>query len=228
MVPSLDRSTVITGRQKSRRLLFVPLVCIAGLIVFRAAELIIARYQPITAYLVLGGTPNREIFAAKLIKEHPDVKVLISGGSADPCIWLIFDKLNATKDKVWMEHCSRNTFENFYYSTPILKSWGVRKVLLITDKPQDQRAFPMARIILGAQGIWVDLILVPNSGGQASRYPLSFDVLASIIWAIASQLWQPQCPGVTYLPTVDMKYWYQKGFYCAPQAEVGHFRSNFY
>jgi hypothetical protein len=198
------------------------------LILFRAAELTIARYQPITAYLVLGGTPNREIFAAKLIKEHPDVKVLISSGSADPCVWLIFDKLNAAKDKVWMEHCARNTFENFYYSAPILKKWGVQKVLLITDKPQNERAFPMGKIILGAQGIWVDLILVPNSGGQASVYPLSFDLLVSTLWAIASQVWQPHCSQVTYLPTVDMNYWYQKGFYCAPQAEVGHFRSNFH
>jgi uncharacterized SAM-binding protein YcdF (DUF218 family) len=186
--------------------------------------LFFAYQKPYDAYLVLGGTPNREIFAANLAKEHPDIKVLISGGSQDPCIWLIFDKLKVAKDKVWMEDCSHNTFQNFYYSTPILEKWGVQKVLLITDPPQDKRALPMARIILGSHGIWVDLQIVPNSGGEQSKYPLAVDVAVSLAWAFASQFYQPQCMHVSHLPEVDMKYWLERGFYCAPQAKVGHYQ----
>jgi hypothetical protein len=37
---------------------------------------------------------------------HPDVKIVISGGSEDPCLWLIFDKWKAPKANVWTEHCS--------------------------------------------------------------------------------------------------------------------------
>jgi uncharacterized SAM-binding protein YcdF (DUF218 family) len=214
-------------RGKVERSLLALGLCIFGLVIFRALQLIIAYNSPVEAFLVLGGTPNREIFVAKLAKQTPPVKVLISGGSESPCIWLIFEKHTAPKDNVWMERCSHNTFENFYYSTPILESWGVHKVLLITDKPQDERALPMAKLILGAHGMWVNLMLVPNSGGQASRYPVAINYLAGAAWGIASQLWQPHCKNLIHLPDVNMSEWYQKGFYCAPQAEVGHFRSNF-
>src|SRR5262249_21265234 len=128
------------------------------------------------------------------------------------------------KQNVWMEDCSHNTFENFYYSTPILSRWHTTKVLLITDEPQASRALPMAKIILGAKGMWVDLCLVPNSGGEKSRYPLSLDLTVAAGWALVSQVFEPTCSSVTYLPTVDMKYWYKKGFYCAPQAEVDNYR----
>jgi hypothetical protein len=206
-----------------RYLLAVPILT-AGLVLIRICQILIAFNSPVSAYLVLGGTPNREIYAAKLAKIHPDIKVLVSGGSENPCIWLIFDKEKTSKENVWMERCSQNTFENFYYSTPILSHWHVGKVLLITDLPQANRALPMAKIILGAKGMWVDLCLTPNSGGEQSRIPLAVDIAISSAWAIVSQVFEPPCASLTHLPDVDMKYWYQHGFYCAPQAQVDDYR----
>ncbi len=211
---------------KSKRVAYVKilLLILVGLIIVRALQLFIAFRSPPSAYFVLGGTPIREIFAAEQARTHPDIKLLISGGSEDPCIWLIFDKLNCAKDNVWMEHCSHNTFENFYYSMPILEKWGVRRLLLITDQSQDERAMPMARIILGSHGIWADLLRVPNCGGEKSKYPLALDVAVAAGWALISQFYQPQCSHISHLPDVNMKYWYRKGFYCAPQAQVGHYQ----
>jgi uncharacterized SAM-binding protein YcdF (DUF218 family) len=212
------------AKSKPARILKILFLLLIGLIIVRALQLFIAFRSPTSAYLVLGGTPIRELFAAELIKKHPDIKTLISGGSEDPCIWLMFDKLNSPKANVWMESCSHNTFENFYYSAPILEKLGASKILLITDESQYERALPMARIILGAHGIWVDLLLVPNCGGEKSKYPLAVDIAVALTWACASQFFRPSCSHVTHLPEVNMKYWYEKGFYCAPQATVGHYQ----
>ena len=61
-------------RRRAQQFLFLVLVCLIALALVRAAQLLMARTSPVSAYLVLGGTPNREIFAAKLVKEHPEVR----------------------------------------------------------------------------------------------------------------------------------------------------------
>ena len=198
----------------------VLLVIILGLVFFRALTLLFAYAEPADTLLVLGGTPFRERYAAELVKQNPRLKVLISGGSADPCIWLMFKKAGAPMQNVWMEHRANNTLENFVYSTPILVHWGVKKVLLVTDQSQDSRALPMSGIILGAHGIATELALVPGSGGEKSHYPLWSLLAASLAWALVSEVWEVPGQNVTHLAEVDMKYWYHTGFYCAQQAEV--------
>ena len=196
----------------------------AGLLVFHIAELVYASFQPVDALLVLGGTPIRERYAAQIEKSHPERRVLISGGSENPCIWLMFDKAGAPKENVWMERCSQNTFENFLYSLPILKSWHVHNVLLLTEEPQSQRAFPMAQVLLGLNGIFVELETVPNSGGEPLTRAPWMDVALAFAWLIPSQVYGPTCAELTHLSDVNMKDALEKGFYCAPQAEVGHDR----
>ena len=70
--------------------------------------------------------------------------------------------------------------------------------------------------------MWVELMLVPNSGGERAKYPVHLEVLLSVAWACASQIFEPTCDHVTHLSEVDMDYWNKHGFYCAPQAKVGH------
>jgi hypothetical protein len=79
----------------------------------------------------------------------------------------------------------------------------------------------MAQVMLGAKGMWVELQLVPNTGGQRSIFPLAWQVVASFVWAVVSQIYEPHCANVRQLSEVDMNYWFKQGFYCAPQAEVG-------
>ena len=207
----------------NRKIAICALPCLfAGLLLFHIAELVYASFQPVDALLVLGGTPIRERYAARLEKIYPKRRVLISGGSENPCIWLIFDKAGASKENVWMERCSQNTFENFLYAVPILKSWHVHNVLLLTEEPQSQRALPMAQVLLGLNGIFVDLAMVPNSGGEPLTRPPWMDVALAFAWLLPSQVYGPTCASLTHLPDVNMKEALKRGFYCAPQAEVGH------
>ncbi|NEQ51978.1 MAG: YdcF family protein, partial [Leptolyngbya sp. SIO3F4] len=62
---------------------------------------------PTDAYLVLGGSIRREMYMAQLASERSQ-PILISAGSADPCIRLLFEQAEAPLEQVWLEHCAES------------------------------------------------------------------------------------------------------------------------
>jgi uncharacterized SAM-binding protein YcdF (DUF218 family) len=188
---------------------------------WRAVQLFQAEALTSQGYLVLGGVAYREQFAADEKKLHPDRTVLISGGSPDPCIYLMFQKRNASMQGVWLEHCAKNTFENFVYALPILEKLKLRKITLVTDYPQVQRAWPVAIILFMSHGIAVELHELPENGGDY-KSELEIVGLATMAcgWALISQVYQPTCEHLTHLPDTDMKMWLQRGFECEQQTGV--------
>jgi len=193
-------------------------------LVFTTITLVFASFRPVDAFFVLGGSIRREIYVVQQAKQYPQIPILISHGSPDPCIWLIFQRELADLQKVWLEKCANSTFENFYYSIPILRRWGVHKVMLITSQSHLPRAKWMAQILLGAHGIWVELEIVQESGipgNRESRLKTGLDLGRSLLWAILSQVIQPQCSNVTRLAEVDMQAWQNRGFKCERQGGVG-------
>ncbi|MCC5659574.1 YdcF family protein [Nostoc sp. XA010] len=189
-------------------------------LIFTTITLVFASSQPVDAFFVLGGSIRRETYVAQLAKQYPQTPILISHGSPDPCIWLIFQAELARLQNVWLENCANSTFENFYYGIPILRRWGVHKVMLITSPSHLPRAKWMAQILLGAHGIWVETEIVQElgvPGNNESWAKTGLDVTRSLFWAIVSQIIQPQCSNVTRLTEVDMQAWENRGFHCEHQ-----------
>lgn len=175
------------------------------------------------AYFVLGGSIRRELYVAKLAKQHPETRILISHGSLDPCILLIFQRENVPIRQVWLEKCANSTFDNFYFNIPILRQWGVRKVKLITSPTHLPRAKWMAQILLGAQGIWVEPEIVEEQGIPGNRESLlktGLDVTRSLVWAIFSQVIHPKCLQITPLASVNLEKWRNSGVKCEHQGEL--------
>ncbi|NET60077.1 MAG: YdcF family protein [Symploca sp. SIO2E6] len=194
-----------------------------GCLLHNTLKLQAASSGSVDAFLVLGGSIRREIYVAELVKQYPATKVLISQGSQDPCILLIFQRAGAPLDHVWLEHCADSTFGNFYFNIPILRRWGVSKVKLITSPTHLPRAKWMAQILLGAQGIWVEVDTVEEQGipgNQESLVKTGLDVTRSLIWAVLSQGIQPQCSQVKPLAAVDLEAWRQSGFKCEHQGRI--------
>ncbi|BAY12915.1 YdcF family protein [Calothrix sp. NIES-2098] len=180
--------------------------------------------QPVDAFFVLGGSIQREIYVAKEAKNYPNIPILISHGSPDPCIWLIFQRENTGLQNIWLENCANSTWGNFYYSIPILRRWKVHKVKLITSPTHLPRAKWMAQILLGANGIWVEPDIVQEQGVPGNHefwLKTGLDVSRSLIWAGFSQFIQPQCAKVTRLAEVDMQAWQSQGFKCERQGNLG-------
>jgi hypothetical protein len=181
-----------------------------------------ASSRPIDAFFVLGGSIGREIYVAQLAKQHPETRVLISQGSEDPCILLIFQREKAPIRQVWLEKCADSTFDNFYFNIPLLENWGIRKVKLITSTSHMERSKLMARILLGAHGIWVepDTVEEEGTGNRESSLKTGLDVARSLAWAVFGQVIQPKCSKLVPLSVVDIEAWRNSEFKCERQQEL--------
>lgn len=186
--------------------------------------------KPVDAILVLGGSIRREIYVAQLANSDPEIPIIISQGSKEPCISLIFQRENARSSGVWLEKCAQSTFGNFFFSVPLLRRWHVHKVKLVTSLSHLPRAQQLGEILLGAQGIAVEIDPVQEQGipgNQESSLKTGLDIARSIVWAFFSQLIQPPCFDVTELPKVDMQAWQKEGFACEEQGGLGNRNSGF-
>jgi uncharacterized SAM-binding protein YcdF (DUF218 family) len=175
------------------------------------------------AVLVLGGSIRRELYVAGVVKQNPEIPVLISSGSKPPCIWLMFQRAEAPIDRVWLENCAQSTFGNFYFSIPILRKWNVHNVKLVTSPTHLPRAIWLAKILLGAHGIWVEPDIVSEQGVPGNReswLKTSLDVSRSLLWAVVSQVYQPHCTQVEALSTVNLAEWQRRSFRCEHQSQL--------
>lgn len=209
--------------QKIRKITVVFSIILALWLSFNVINIALASKQPVGAFFVLGGSIRREIYVAQLAKKYPQTPVLISSGSKEPCIWLIFQRETAALENVWLEKCARSTFDNFYFSIPVLRNWKVRKLKLITSPTHLPRAAWMAQILFGAHGIWVDVDAVQEKGVPGNKenfFKTGLDISRSLLWALGSQVIQPPCSDITKLADVNMQHWQQQGFKCEYQGQV--------
>ena len=207
-----------------KRLAFSLFFILGSWLVLNTITIISVSSKPADAFFVLGGSISREIYVAELAKQYPQIPILISHGSPDACIVQIFRQLAPEQfQNVWLEKCADSTFENFYYGIPILRSWGVHKVKLITSNTHVPRAKWMAQILLGSHGIWVEPEIVPEEGipgNHESWLKTGLDVTRSLLWAGLSQIIQPQCSEVTRLTQVNLLTWQYQGFKCESQNKI--------
>lgn len=190
---------------------------IVGWFLLTSLNLFVSSTKPSQAYFVLGGNNTREIRAAELVAQHPQMKTLISSGSADPCIWNAFTRARAPMDNVWLEKCADSTFGNMYYGLPILKRWHVSRITVIDSRCHLPRAQWLAQIIFAAHGIWTDFDILEDGFPAKPEIDTKtlLDVMRAILWALASQFYSPSCANVTQLSSVDMNYWNRVGYHCA-------------
>ncbi len=199
---------------------------IAGLMVtfVTVSNLRSARTAPTDAYVVLGGSIRREIHMAQVASTlSPAPPILISAGSSDPCIRLLFEQAGASLDQIWLENCAESTFGNFVFSVPVVERWGARHVTLVTSGSHSRRALTLARILFGARGIWVEPLLVEETGIPGNRETLAkttLDISRSLLWAVVAQVHKPTCNRLVPLAEVDLAQWRQRGFKCEHQAGI--------
>ncbi len=221
----------LTGRlnqKKRRKTLKLILLALVGVVLTSLAFNVFIRLpinsnHTVDGILVLGGSIRREIYAAQLAPQYPDIPIIVSQGSKPPCIKLIFQREQARMDKVWIEQCAYSTFDNFFFCVPLLQKHGVHKVKVITSQSHLPRAKWLSYIHLWAKGIAVEVDTPEETGvpgNHESDLKTFLDVTRSLMWAVASQIIQPPCFKVTPLEEVNLAQWYEEGFNCEYQGGV--------
>ena len=178
---------------------------------------------PVDAILVLGGSIKREIYVTQFARENPDIPIVISQGSASPCVWLIFDRDRAPNQNVWLERCAYSTFTNFTFSGELLKQWDAKKVKVITSDTHLPRAKWLAQILLGAKGIAVEMETVEEEGipGNTEFWlKTALDVTRSLMWAIIDQFYSRDCQQVQPLSEIDITQWHPDDYQCEHQGQL--------
>lgn len=227
----ISKNLSITAREKLRKkwqllqkLGLSLCLVFACWLIFTTISLVSASSRAVDAFFVLGGSIRREIYIAQIAKENPQIPILISQGSPDPCIRLIFEREMASLQNVWLEKCANSTFDNFFYGIPILQRWGVHKVKVITSPTHLPRAKWMAQILFGSHGMWVEVEAVEEKGvpgNKESWIKTGLDLTRSFLWAVLSQIIHPQCTNVVHLSEVEIATWEQQGFRCEHQGGLG-------
>ncbi|MDJ1178126.1 ElyC/SanA/YdcF family protein [Roseofilum sp. BLCC_M91] len=210
-------------------LLSLMIVVGSGWAIATSQKLSIASQSPLDAYLMLGGSIRREMHITQVAKDHPNLPILISQGADDPCIVRLFEVNAAPQNQVWLERCANATFENFYYTLPILKNWGVHHLQMITSARHLPRAQWLGQIILGSHGIWMETYTVKEKGipgNTESPLKTALDVVRSLIWAGISQFYQPSCDQLYRLVDSDVQEWIEKGYNCEHQWDLRHIFKN--
>lgn len=144
---------------------------IAPLLVADAAE-------PSQGIVVLGAgvlegcVPNnngvrRVLLAARLFREGKAPIVLFTGGTGDECpvaraMSTLARQVGVPAAAIREETASTSTEENAAISAPILRGWGIERVLLVTDRLHMRRAAGVFR----QQGLDVRQVSVPIGEGH--------------------------------------------------------------
>ncbi|MBO0351744.1 YdcF family protein [Phormidium pseudopriestleyi FRX01] len=218
------------GRRKTKKIVtgvificFLILGILGGLATAQITRLQSAASGPVDAILVLGGSIKREMYVTQFARQHPEIPIVISQGSAAPCVQLIFERDRAPVQNVWLEQCAYSTFTNFTFSGELLKQWDVKKVKVITSQTHLPRAKWLAQILLGAKNIAVEIETVPEEGIPGNKefwLKTVLDVTRSLIWTLIEPFYSPDCQQVQRLSEIDLTQWQPEDYQCEHQGQL--------
>jgi uncharacterized SAM-binding protein YcdF (DUF218 family) len=105
--------------------------------------------QPPRPIVEVNDAGDRILYTAWLYQQGKAAHILLSGGRID---WLSSDNapaedmssllqlMNVPADAMWLEDCSRNTYENALFSRQILEPKGIDRIILVTSAMHMPRA----------------------------------------------------------------------------------------
>jgi uncharacterized SAM-binding protein YcdF (DUF218 family) len=138
--------------------------------------------HPPQAVLVLGGSVEREKFAAAFAQAHPNLPVWISSGSNPEYAEWVFQEAGIAPDRLHLDYRAVDTVTNFTTLVDQFKVQGIDSIYLITSDYHMRRASVIGEIVLGSRGIDFKTVEVPS---QRSPEPLDKairDGARAVLW----------------------------------------------
>jgi uncharacterized SAM-binding protein YcdF (DUF218 family) len=143
-----------------------------------------AHWRKPEALLVLGGTTDRENFAAELAQRYPHLPIWVSGGSNPEYTLWVFSEAGVDLDRVHIDRTAVDTVTNFTTLVDKLADQDIHCIYLITSDYHMQRAYVIGEIVFGSRGISLKPIEVPSSQPVESIAKTIRDGGRAIVWLI--------------------------------------------
>ncbi|MBW4652703.1 MAG: YdcF family protein [Kaiparowitsia implicata GSE-PSE-MK54-09C] len=182
--PNSSNVPLVYRQSKRVRRKRVPLVRLGLLtlllaIALRQGQLWIMQPQ---AILVLGGSPEREQFAASFAQRHPQLPIWISSGSNQEYSQWVFTEAGIEGDRLHLDYRASDTVTNFTTLVDEFKDQDISNLYLITSDFHMRRARVIGTIVLGSRGIDFKPVQVPSSLETESWGKVTRDAVRSVLW----------------------------------------------
>lgn len=141
-----------------------------------------SEFQRPQALLVLGGATEREVFAAKFARDHPELPIWVSSGSNPEFAEWVFSEAGIESDRLHLDYRAVDTVTNFTTLVDELKAQGIESVYLITSDDHMRRAQIIGEIVLGSRGISFKPVAVPSGRTPEPMQKAVRDGARAILW----------------------------------------------
>lgn len=137
------------------------------------------------ALLVLGGSIEREQYAAKFAQTHPNLMIWVSSGSNPEYAEWVFQQSDIESSRVRLDYRAVDTVTNFTTLVDDLKAEGITSVYLVTSDYHMRRAAIIGQVVLGSRGITFRPLEVPSEEPKPEALLRSLrDGLRAVIWVL--------------------------------------------
>ncbi len=134
------------------------------------------------AVLVLGGSPDREVFAAKFARAHPNLPVWVSGGSNPEYAEWVFAEAGIPRQRFHLNYDAVDTVTNFTTLVDELRSHDIRSIYLITSDYHMRRASAIGEIVLGSRDISFRPVAIPSGLAPEPIDKSIRDGVRALVW----------------------------------------------
>ena len=155
---------------------------VVPLILWFGYKQIASQMLPPQAILVLGGSAEREKFAAEFARQHPNLNVWVSSGSPKNYAESLFTKARIRSSRLHLDYEAVDTVTNFTTLVDKLQAQGIDSVYLITSDYHMRRASVIGEIVLGSRGITFKPIAVPSKRSPEPIEKSIRDGARAILW----------------------------------------------
>lgn len=172
------------GRSRQGLKLTVMFWLLLGLLMgFRfSKQQVEVKTKPPQALLVLGGAPERELFAAKFARQHPNLDIWVSSGSNPEYAEWVFSEAGISLTRLHLDYEAVDTLTNFTTMVGKLQAEGIDSVYLITSDDHMRRARLIGEIVFGSRGIHFKPLEVPSGRSPEPVEKTIRDGARAVIW----------------------------------------------
>ncbi len=136
------------------------------------------------AIFVLGGSPDREKFAASLALKYPDLPLWVSSGSPEEYSYWVFDQAGVDRQRLHLDYRAVDTLTNFTTLVDDLKNRGITSVYLVTSDYHMRRAQWIAEIIGAQRGVIFKIVPIPTDRATEPILKALRDSGRAVVWLL--------------------------------------------